>query len=86
MVMMKTLSFAERHFKWNAMVRMNLLVYQNFSLGVFLNIAKGYEASGKAVLKVSYVLAWIGILVIYCNAYVMYYLVEKYFRQNQSKV
>jgi hypothetical protein len=81
---MKTFQFAELHFKWNAMIRTNLLIYQNFTLGLFLNIAKGYRQSDRALLKVSFVLSAISILVVYANGYILYYIVEKYFSKNKK--
>jgi hypothetical protein len=82
--MMKTFQFAERHFKWNAMIRTNLLIYQNFTLGLFLNIAKGYNQNDRALLKVSFVLSMISLLIIYGNGYILYYIVEKYFKKNKK--
>lgn len=84
--MMKTFEFAELHFKWNAMIRMNLLIYQNFTLGIFLNISKGFNRTGKVVLKVSYALSWISLLAVYCNGYILYYLVEKYYKKNKATI
>ncbi len=81
---MKTFQFAEMHFKWNAMIRTNLLIYQNFTLGLFLNIAKGYRQNDKALLKVSFVLSSLSVLVIYSNGYVLYYIVEKYYKSNKK--
>lgn len=81
---MKTFQFAELHFKWNAMIRTNLLIYQNFTLGLFLNLAKGYKATDKAFLKVSFVLSVISLLVIYCNGYILYYIVEKEYQSKKN--
>ena len=83
---MKTFQFAEKHFKWNAMIRTNLLIYQNFTLGLFLNIAKGYKSTDKAFIKVSFVLSAISILIIYSNGYILYYIVEKIFKKNKNKL
>ena len=82
--LMKTFQFAEMHFKWNAMIRTNLLIYQNFTLGLFLNVAKGYRQNDRALLKVSFVLSMISILAIYSNGYILYYIVEKYFKTNKK--
>lgn len=82
--MMKTFQFAEIHFKWNAMIRTNLLIYQKFTLGLFLNIAKGYRQDDKAVLKVSFVLSAFSLLIVYSNGYILYYIVEKYFNSNKK--
>lgn len=81
---MKTFQFAELHFKWNAMIRTNLLIYQNFTLGLFLNLAKGYRQSDRALLKVSFVLSVISLLAIYSNGYILYYIVEKYYKKNET--
>ena len=74
----KTLNFAETHFRWNGLIRTNLLIYQNFTLGLFLNIAKGYNPEDKPILKISYLLSWISLLLVFANAYVFYHVVDKY--------
>lgn len=66
------------------MIKMNLLIYQNFTLGVFLNFQKGYDAEGKVILKVSYILAWFGLIIVFLNGYLLYDLVEKYYRTNRA--
>ena len=82
----KTLEFAELHFRWNGLIRTNLLIYQNFTLGLFLNIRKGWDVEEKPVLKVSYILSWLSLLFVWCNGYIFYYLVEKYTRTARFQV
>jgi hypothetical protein len=77
-VMMKTFEFTELHLKWNGLIRANLLIYQKYTLGVFLNIAKGWNQGAKSVLKISYILSILGLLVIWGNGYVIYFIVERY--------
>lgn len=81
----KTLEFAELHFRWNGLIRTNLLIYQNFTLGLFLNIRRGWDVTAKPVIKVSYILSWISLLFVYCNGYIFYHVVEKYTKKHQDK-
>jgi len=66
------------------MIRTNLLIYQKFTVGLFLNLAKGYRQEDKALLKVSFVLSLLSLLIIYGNAYILYYIVEREYKKNKK--
>ena len=38
------------------------------------------------ILKVSYILAWLGLIIVFLNAYLLYDLVEKYYRSNKHLI
>ena len=48
-----------------------------------MNFQKGYDSEGKVTLKVSYILAWLGLVIVFLNGYLLYDLVEKYYRTNK---
>jgi hypothetical protein len=81
MVLSKTLQFAESHFRWNGFLRTNLLIYQNLTIGLFLNIAKGWNQDSKAVLKISFILTIISLALLYMNGYVFHHIVQKYTKE-----
>lgn len=47
-------------------------------MGLFLNISKGYDSNDKPILKLSYVLSWLSLFLVFANAYVFYHIVDKY--------
>lgn len=51
-----------------------------------MNFLKGYDSEGKVILKVSYILAWLGLVIVFLNGYLLYDLVEKYYRTNKSLI
>lgn len=83
---MITINIAEVNFRWNAIIRMNLLIYQQFSLGLFLNLIKGFDSRQKPILKVSYLLCFVGLLILLGNGYLLYEIVEKHYRMNKDKI
>lgn len=38
------------------------------------------------ILKVSYILAWLGLIIVFLNGYLLYDLVEKYYRSNKALI
>lgn len=38
------------------------------------------------ILKVSYILSWLGLIIVFLNGYLLYDLVEKYYRSNKSLI
>jgi len=76
--MAKTFEAAEYHFRWNGLIKGNLLVYQNFTLGIFLNIIKGWDKDSRPVIKISYIFSWLSLVLVYFNGYLFYLIVERY--------
>lgn len=74
----KTFEAAELHFRWNGVIRGNLLVYQNFTLGLFLNVIKGWDSNARPILKISYIFSWLSLVLVFFNGYIFYHIVERY--------